>query len=170
MATQQEVADRTDLSIRQVQRLIKSGVLPKPRGSGGYDLDACNHAYINYLRNMISPKKLGEDDDDEGDLDLLDLEQERAKNLQVDTRIKELKEQQIRRETAPIALIEWTLGKVGSQIGSILDGIPLKVKRRIPKLSAAEIEVIKREVVQAQNVAARIAVNLDEYESEHQGD
>jgi phage terminase Nu1 subunit (DNA packaging protein) len=76
---------------------------------------------------------------------------------------QELKNAQARRELAPLDLLSWTLTKVGAQIGAILDSIPLKVKNILPKLSAAEVEHIRREVVKAQNAAASVTVDLDEY-------
>ena len=74
-----------------------------------------------------------------------------------------LKNAQLRKELAPVSAIEWVLGRVGAQISAILDSIPLKMKKVLPRLTAAEIEMMKRELVKAQNAAARVTVNLDEY-------
>lgn len=98
--------------------------------------------------------------------DALDADRERTLLTRVQREGQELKNAQLRRELAPISLIEWTLGKVGNQIGAVLDSIPLKVKKVVPRLTAVEVEHIKREVVKAQNAAARIAVDLDEYYDE----
>ena len=76
---------------------------------------------------------------------------------------QELKNAQTRRELAPVSVIDWTLSKVGSQIAAILESIPMKVKKLLPKLTAAEIEHVRREVIKAQNAAARVTVDLDEY-------
>jgi len=98
--------------------------------------------------------------------DALDADRERTLLTRVQREGQELKNAQLRRELAPISLIEWTLGKVGNQIGAVLDSIPLKVKKVVPRLTAVEVEHIKREVVKAQNAASRIAVDLDEYYDE----
>lgn len=98
--------------------------------------------------------------------DALDADRERTLLTRVQREGQELKNAQLRRELAPISLIEWTLSKVGNQIGAVLDSIPLKVKKVVPRLTAVEVEHIKREVVKAQNAAARIAVDLDEYYDE----
>ena len=98
--------------------------------------------------------------------DAMDADRERTLLTRVQREGQELKNAQLRRELAPISLIEWTLGKVGNQIGAVLDSIPLKVKKVVPRLTAVEVEHIKREVVKAQNAAARIAVDLDEYYDE----
>lgn len=76
---------------------------------------------------------------------------------------QEMKNEQARRELAPVSLISWTLSKVGSQIAAILESIPLKIKTVAPRLSAVEIEQVKREVVKAQNAASNVDVDLDEY-------
>lgn len=96
--------------------------------------------------------------------EILDLEQERARLAKEQRISQELKNAQTRHETAPIEIIAWTLSKVGSQISAILDAIPGKVKRRVPQLSSAEIEIIKREIVRAQNVAAKASVSVEDYE------
>ena len=45
-----KVAFMLCLSERQVQRLAKSGILPKPV-NGMYELYGCVHAYIKYLKD-----------------------------------------------------------------------------------------------------------------------
>lgn len=77
---------------------------------------------------------------------------------------QELKNAQTRRELAPVKLLEWVIGKVGGQISAHLESVPLLVKKRVPRLSASEIEVIKREIIKAQNMASRMTLDLDEYE------
>lgn len=98
--------------------------------------------------------------------DEIDSERERALLTREQREGQALKNAQLRKELAPIALIEWTLGKVANQIGAVLDSIPLKVKKVVPRLTAVEVEHIKREVVKAQNAAARVTVDLDEYYDE----
>lgn len=84
---------------------------------------------------------------------------------------QELKNAQTRRELAPVGLIEWTLSRIGGQIAAHLESIPLNVKKRNPGLPARAIEDVKREVVKAQNMAARVTVDLDEYyERDPEGD
>lgn len=84
---------------------------------------------------------------------------------------QELKNAQTRREVAPVAVIEWALSRIGGQIAAHLESIPLNVKKLNPSLPARAIEDVKREVVKAQNMAARVTVNLDEYyERDAEGD
>ena len=96
--------------------------------------------------------------------DSRELTRERVRLAREQADATALKNAQARRELAPVALLAWVLGKVGGQIAAILETIPGNVKRRVPQLSAAQVELIKREVVKAQNAAARIEINLDEYE------
>jgi phage terminase Nu1 subunit (DNA packaging protein) len=79
---------------------------------------------------------------------------------------QELKNAQARRELAPIGIIDWALSRVGSQISALLEAIPLKVKQLLPKMTAAEIGLIEREVIKAQNASAAVTVDFDEYDRE----
>lgn len=100
----------------------------------------------------------------ESDTDLARLEREeklRLTKAQADG--QEIKNAQQRRELAPIKVIEWVLGRVGGEISALLDALPMQMKKRNPKLTAADIEVVKRDIARAMNAAARITVDLDEY-------
>jgi phage terminase Nu1 subunit (DNA packaging protein) len=92
-----------------------------------------------------------------------DAEQEKLLLVRAQREGQELKNAQTRNELAPIDLISWTLSKVAGQISAILDAVPLKVKNIAPRLTAAEVEHIRREIVRAKNAAASVGVNLDEY-------
>jgi phage terminase Nu1 subunit (DNA packaging protein) len=167
MATQTEIGMHLDIGERQVRKLVENGVLPRAKARRGLDIDACRFAYINYLRGLASgqinpaldPANLANDELSRAEREAkLRLVQEQADG-------QALKNAQARRELAPVQLISWTLARVGSQISAIFDSIPLKVKKLMPKLSASDIEVIKRELIKAQNAASRVTVDLDEYYS-----
>jgi phage terminase Nu1 subunit (DNA packaging protein) len=160
MATQDQVAAHIDLSGRQVRDLLGRGILPASKGRGGLNADACRLAYIRYLRGLHR-KQISEPDS--GPMDV-DVDKERALNLRADTRLKELKEAQLRKELAPIQLLEMVLGKTCAQISAALEAIPLKVKRMVPKLSNAEVEIIRREIIKCQNIAAESTLNIDEFD------
>ena len=74
-----------------------------------------------------------------------------------------LKNAQLRKELAPVSVISWTLNTVGTKISAILEAVPLKAKKHIPTLTATQVNIIKREIVKAQNVASKIQLNFDEY-------
>lgn len=74
-----------------------------------------------------------------------------------------LKNAEMRRELAPVGVIEWALGRVAQQLSAQLDSLVPRLKRSAPFLTAANLEQVTREVVKAKNAAARIQVDLDEY-------
>jgi len=160
MATRKEVSEHLGLSERQITNLSNKGILPKAKGRGGNSLDDCRKAYISYLRSRTKVVTNGEIDDD------VDITRERALNLRVDTRLKELKEQQIRRELASVDALEWVLSKTASQIAAQLDAIPLRIKRRDKTFTANQIAVVSREIIVCQNACANLTLDLDEYEEE----
>jgi len=96
----------------------------------------------------------------------LDLDEQRARLAKEQTEATALKNAQTRKEVAPIIMLEWVLGKIGSQISALLESLPLKIRRRVPKLSANEVDLIRREIVKAQNICSKITVDLDEYRDE----
>lgn len=101
------------------------------------------------------------------DGEYIDSEYQKARLVKEQADKESLMNAQRRRETAPIDYLNWALNKVSSQIASILAAVPLKVKRRIPDLSATEIDLIKKEIVVAQNAASRITIDLDDYSASH---
>jgi phage terminase Nu1 subunit (DNA packaging protein) len=128
------------------------------RGRRGYANEYDAHQVHEWsLRQALKDLGIG------GEGEVVDYEYERARLTREQADSQALKNAQLRKELAPVTVIEWTLGKVGAQISAILDQIPLKVKRRVPRLSSAEAEIIKREVIKAQNMAAKVTVDIDEY-------
>lgn len=96
-----------------------------------------------------------------------ELMQARAENLRADTRLKELKEAQLRRESAPIVILEYTLSSLGAQIAAILDSIAPKLKRRLPQLTSADIDIIRGEIAKARNAAANLTIDFDTVDGEN---
>ena len=84
--------------------------------------------------------------------------QERTENIA-------LKNAVLKRENAPIAMLEWIVGQLGSQISATLESIPIKLKRRCPHLKTTDLQMVKEEIVKCQNIAAEVHVDLDAYES-----
>ena len=158
MATQQEVAEHIDLSTRRVKELFKCGVLPSGKGRGGLDVDACRLSYIRYLRGLRTKQVEQPDSID------IDVDRERALNLRADTRLKEIKENQLRKELAPVDLLQWVLHKTCAQISATLGRIPQRVKKRVPRLSKTEMEIIKREVAKCQKAADGARLDIDEFD------
>jgi len=96
----------------------------------------------------------------------IDWDAERARETKERADNLELKNAQLRRELIPIELMSWTLGNIGAQISAVLESIPVKLKRRMAKLGAAEVDIIRGEIAKCQNIAADIKVDFDEYENQ----
>ena len=100
----------------------------------------------------------------------IDTEQERGRLARAQADAKELDNAERRKELAPVELLEWVLSKACAQISAVLETIPLNVKRRVPQLSANGIELIKKEIVRCQNIAASSEINLNEFAEEAESD
>jgi len=148
MAKQIETSKHLDLSSRRVRDLVKAGVLPPPRGRGGYDLTACRLAYIQYLRSLIKGygKSEGEDYDE-----LLKMEKWRAQKREND-----LQEELV----APVELITDAIVKTAAQVTAVLESLPVNLKRAMPELSGDAVDVAKREIARCRNYLSSMEIDL----------
>jgi len=96
--------------------------------------------------------------------DLVDYEAERARLTKEQADGQSLKNAVTRRELAPVDMLEYALSNISEQVNSILESIPLKVKNRLPTLTAAEVEIIGREIIKAQNAASKVQLDFDRLE------
>jgi len=160
MATQIEIARHLDLSDRQVRNLLADGVLPGSKGKGGFDIDACRLAYIRYLRGLGSNQVKPEADPEypEGIDPLADhkLTQERLRLTAAQAEGQELKNDISRRRAVPTDFAMFAFSKLAAEIASILDTLPLTLKRRHPDLEVRHIESVQRELSKARNRAAQL--------------
>jgi len=85
----------------------------------------------------------------------------KTENLRADTRLKELKEQQMRNELAPVEELTAALGSLASQVSAILETIPGKLKRSLPQLRATDLEIVKKEIVKCLNACADISLDIE---------
>ena len=170
MATQVEVAAHLDLSDRQVRNLIKDGVLPGSKGAGGLDIDACRLAYLRYLRGLGSGQVGPETPPELEGIDPLaeaKLTMERLRLTAAQAEGQDLKNEVTRRRSVPTEFATFVLSRLAAEIGSILDTLPLTLKRRHPDLEVRHIESVQRELAKARNRAAtlddRLPGLLNEY-------
>ncbi|MHB1360406.1 MAG: terminase small subunit [Rhodocyclaceae bacterium] len=63
-----------------------------------------------------------------------------------------------RGELAPVALIEEVLTKAASKVAGILDAIPGMIRRRVPLLTADDIDRIAAEIAKARNRVAGMSL------------
>lgn len=164
MATQIEIAKHLDLSDRQVRNLLADGVLPGSKGKGGFDIEACRLAYIRYLRGLGSSQVKPETDPEypEGIDPLAEqkLTQERLRLTAAQAEGQELKNDITRRKSVPTEFATFVMSKLAAEIGSILDTLPLTLKRRHPDLEVRHIESVQRELAKARNRAAELDERL----------
>lgn len=162
MATQVEVAQHLDISDRQVRNLLTDGVLPSSKGAGGLDVDACRLAYIRYLRGIgsgqVRPEPLADEDDDGDTAKRLEVERLRLTAAQAEG--QELKNDITKRKSVPTEVATFVLSRLSAEIGSILDTLPLTLKRRHPDLEVRHIESVQRELAKARNRAATLDERL----------
>ena len=86
----------------------------------------------------------------------LDLNVERARLVKEQADGQALRNRLASGEVVHTMDVQMKLTSVAEQIGAVLDALPQKVKRRVPHLTAAEVTIIKKEVVKAQNIAAKV--------------
>jgi len=114
-------------------------------------------AYIRRLREQAAGRAAVGD---------LDLAGERAALAKAQRERIEMQNAVTRGELAPVVLIEEVLTKAASKTAGILDAIPGMVRRRVPQLTADDIDLIAGEVAKARNmVAAMSLADLNDAES-----
>lgn len=95
------------------------------------------------------------------------LTQERLRLTSAQAEGQELKNDITRRRSVPTEFATFVLSRLAAEVGSILDTLPLTLKRRHPDLEVRHIDSIQRELAKARNRAAtlddRLPGMLDEY-------
>ena len=115
---------------------------------------------LEWQRRRLEPKAQ--------DLDANELaaEKDRAELAWTQERAEgqRLKNAALRRELAPVAMVQWAISQAGSQIAAVLGTIKGKVKRAQPSLSNAALHEIEQVVVECQNTAASVRLNWDDFD------
>lgn len=76
-----------------------------------------------------------------------------------------LKNAQMRRELAPVEMVQWAISQAGSQMAAVLGTIKGKVKRAQPDLTNAALHELEQIVVEAQNIAADTRLEWDDFDT-----
>lgn len=103
--------------------------------------------------------------DDDPDKPNIDYERYRLTKAQADG--QELKNEKERKEVVETAFATFVLTRTAAQIASILDQIPIRMKRKFPDLAPARVDAIKAEIIKAQNIAAEVATQLEDWLNEY---
>jgi len=94
------------------------------------------------------------------DGEILDANAEKARLNKEQADAAAIKNAVTRKELAPVSILEKAAADAAAQIGSVLDSIPVKLKNRVPGMTATGMEMIKTEIARAKNAAASISVKL----------
>jgi phage terminase Nu1 subunit (DNA packaging protein) len=171
MASQIEVAAHLDLTDRQIRNLVADGVLPASKGRGGMDIDSCRVAYIAYLRGLGSGQVKPEVTPvgTEGIDPLIEYKlMEERRGLTAAQRIgQENKNAVSARQLVPVEFSTFALSRVVEQIGSVLDTVTHKVKRKHPDIEVRHVEAMQREIALARNIASELGDKLPEILDEY---
>jgi len=92
----------------------------------------------------------------------LNLTAERARLAKEQADGHALKNAQTQGELVSLDILTYALSNVASQVVSILDALPLQIKKRCPQLNARAIEIIRREIVKAMNAMSEVRLDTSQ--------
>lgn len=145
MLTQQGIAKHLDLDQSSISRLLSELAIDWKAAS----MNEIRVAYIRRLREQAAGRAAIGD---------LDLAGERAALAKAQRERIEMQNSVTRGELAPVVLIEEVLTKTASKTAGILDAIPGMIRRRVPLLTADDIDLIAGEVAKARNMVAAMSL------------
>jgi len=95
------------------------------------------------------------------------LTQERLRLTAAMADAQELKNEVKRARLVPVEFAVFALSRMAAQVGSLLDTVPLTLRRKHPDLDARHVDSLQREIAVTRNTAAKLGDNLpgllDEY-------
>ena len=148
MATQREVADHLDLSVKRVSELIRDGILPSKMGRSPLNIDVCRVAYISYLRKLGGYNKRSGTGD---------IAEEKTKLTAAQARKAELEVEEMEGSLIPSQLVEDTWIDYVSNTRAKLLGLPSRIAHQVitvDKYAEAEL-ILKEQVHEALNELAQ---------------
>ena len=145
MLNQQEIADHLDLSQPTTSQWLERLGIDWKTSS----LDAIRIAYIRALREQAAGRAAAGD---------LDLATERARLAREQADKVAMQNGVARGELAPVILIEEVLTKAAGRAAAIFDAIPGMVRRRVPRLTTEELDLIAAEIARARNAVASMSL------------
>ncbi len=144
IVTQKQFGELVGISQPAVSDLLMRGVISDGSTAGDWLLDYCRN-----LREVAAGRAAAGD---------LDLAGERAALARAQRERIEMQNAVTRGELAPVSLIEEVLTKAASKTAGILDAIPGMIRRRVPLLTADDIELVAGEVAKARNMVAAMSL------------
>jgi len=139
MASQRELAEHLDLSVKRISELIRDGILPSKMGRSPLNIDVCRIAYISYLRKLGGYNKRSGTGD---------IAEEKTKLTAAQARKAELEVEELEGNLIPAQLVEDTWSDYVSNARAKLLGIPSRVAHQVITVDKyAEAELIIKEQV-----------------------
>lgn len=146
MPTQVEVGVHLDVDQSTVSRVCAELEIDWRDSS----MDEIRTRYIRHLRGIAAGRAAAGG---------LDLATERARLASAQAERVERANAIERGELAPMVLLEQVLARTGAKIAGVLDGIPGQVRRRVPLLPMAALDLIAAEVAKARNTVAAMSLS-----------
>ena len=145
--SQQAIADLIGATRQTVSEIEARGIARRDDPLGAW-----LRAYISHLREIAAGRATTGN---------LDLATERARLAAEQADRVAMQNAVARREMAPVQIIAEVLSRVGRQVATILEAIPIQLKRR-SSIGVDDLEYITREIVRARNLAAAIELDLSD--------
>lgn len=145
-----------------VQAFDKWGVLPAARIGREVFYDA-RAVLDNRLEHQGGKKQL---DDELDPLAEQKLTQEKLRLTKAQAEAQELKNEVTRRTLIPADFAVFALGQIVPEVASLMDTLPMTLRRKHPDLEARHITTLEREATKVRNACAGFADKLPELADE----
>lgn len=132
-----------------VQAFDKWGVQPAER-RGREALFDVRSVVDNRVEHARKKQQPGKDDDEEN------IDAERLRLIRAQADAAEMANEKKRNEVIEASFCTFVLSKIAAEISSIMDSVPLSMRRRFPELETRHIEYLKSDVIKAMNKAAAL--------------
>lgn len=86
----------------------------------------------------------------------------RIRKLELENHRLKLQNEVLEGRSLPSWAVTQVLAKILSRTGEIFDGLPLKVKRKFPRIDKRIVELIKSEIIKSQNEVHRLGEYTEE--------
>jgi phage terminase Nu1 subunit (DNA packaging protein) len=152
LLNQQVIAEHLDMSQQAASQWL---------GRLGIDLrvstiDEIRVAYIRAIREQAAGRAAAGD---------LDLATERARLAREQADKIAMQNAVTRGELTHTVILEQVLAGTAAKIAGVLDAIPGMIRRRVPQLSAADIDIVSGEIAKARNAVAGMSLHDIEVEA-----
>jgi len=101
-----------------------------------------------------------DEDEEDGGTDAR-LQQERLRLTAAQAEGQELKNEVTKRNLVPVEFATFALSRLSAEVASILDTLPLTIKRKHPDIETRQMDTLHRELAKARNQAATLDERLD---------